>query len=109
VRRAYRSTAPTDRPCEGRVWGSHPGRELEAAGGRKKGMEGPELAARLSQCGRTQFRHHSRPRCLGEDFGSSPSLAGFGGAGDGWCALRAPALQRDGVFGQSTHMGRGSG
>lgn len=61
-------------------------------------MEGPELAARVSHCGRTpslheQFRHHSQPGHLGEGFGSSPSLDGFGRA-------RAPALQCDGGSGQ---------
>lgn len=72
---------------------------------RSRDMEGLELAARVSQCGRTpplhkQFRHHSRPGHLGEGFGSSPSLAGFGRAGDGQWSRRAPGLHRDGGFRQ---------
>lgn len=70
-------------------------------------MEGLELATRVSQCGMTpplheQFRHHSRPGRFWEDFRSSPSLAEFGRTTDGQCYQGAPALQRDGGFGQGT-------
>lgn len=73
----------------------------------RRDMEVLELAARVSHCGRTpslheQFRHHSQLRHLGEGFGSSPNLAGFG-------RDRAPTLHHDGGFGQGMQWERTEG